>query len=111
MKKYKIDKSQLKFGTRPKIKDDAYLKSYKDRHCLAAPNGIDVCGLPAIAAHVRAGEVAGMGTKPSDDLTYALCTECHRLQEENPGEQWWFENCFKPMLRRKYRGWINDRRS
>lgn len=101
----RIDKSQLLHGTRHKVVDHEYRKSFKDRLCIASDNGVDLCGLPAIGAHVRAGECAGMGTKPSDDLCAALCDEHHRFQEENPGADWWIEYCFKPILRRDYRTW------
>lgn len=101
----RIDKSQLKFGTRYKVEDDAYRKSYKDSVCHASRNGIDLCGLPAVGAHCRTGEYAGGATKPSDDLTWPLCHKCHMDQEADPGPEWWLENVLKPMMRRRYRKW------
>lgn len=109
MKRNSINKSQLRFGTKPKVLDEVYRKSYKDRLCAASRNGIDLCAGPAIGAHIRAGEVAGTGTKPSDDLTEALCNECHMDQESHPGEKWWFENVYKPQRRRAYREWKDER--
>lgn len=103
----KIDKSKLKFGTRPKVRDDKYRKSYKDSVCHASRNGVDLCGMPAIGAHCRTGELAGMGTKPSDDLTWPLCNECHADQERNIGAEWWLEKVLKPQMRRRYREWLN----
>jgi len=104
-KRKRIDKSKLAISTRKKIEDNAYRKSFKDRTCEASRDGTNLCGRPAIGAHVRTGEVAGMGTKPSDDLIAALCTDCHRLQEENIGYWWWVEYFLKPQLRRNYREW------
>lgn len=101
----KIDKSELKYGTRPKVEDKAYLHSYRDRTCVASRNGIDLCGNPAVGAHVRVGETAGMGTKPGDNLTIPLCWQCHADQEAEPGYRWWVENVLKPMARRQYREW------
>lgn len=101
----KIDKSKLTFGTRPKVVDEAYRKSYKDSTCCASSNGVDLCGNPAVGAHCRTGELAGIGTKPSDDLTFPLCHECHADQERNIGAGWWLENVLKPQMRRRYREW------
>ena len=100
-----IDKSQLAFGTRAKINDKEYRKSYASATCGASRNGIDLCGLPAVGAHCRTGEHAGMGTKPSDDLTFPLCNDCHMEQERTPGPQWWVQNVLKPQMRRRYREW------
>ncbi len=105
MKTQRINKSALAIGTKPKVEDNAYRASFKDRTCEASSNGIDRCGLPCVGAHVRAGEYAGIGTKPSDDLIAGLCHEHHADQEANPGADWWINNVFKPMLRRKYRKW------
>lgn len=105
MKKYSIDKSQLLYGTKSKVYDEQYRKSYKDRPCAASRNGIDLCGDLSIGAHIRTGEVAGMGTKPSDDLTEGLCNVCHMDQEAQPGPEWWIENVYKPQRRRAYREW------
>lgn len=104
-RRYRIDKSVLAIGTRPKIVDPAYRDSYRHRTCQASRNGVDLCGNPSIGAHVRTGECAGAGTKPSDDLTEALCDECHRDQESSPGPEWWIENVYKPQLRRRYKLW------
>lgn len=112
MKRPRIDKSVLAIGTRPKIdgKDGKkYRQSFKDRTCEASRDGINLCGRPAIGAHVRVGEYAGTGTKPSDNLICGLCGECHADQEDNQGNWWWIEKVFKPQLRRNYREWKNDR--
>lgn len=106
----RIDKSQLRFGTRPKVEDDAYRKSYKDSTCAASRNGTDLCGMPSIGAHIRTGEYAGGATKPSDDLTDALCHECHMDQESQPGPEWWLERVYKPQRRRAYREWKQGRK-
>jgi len=106
-KRYVINKSQLAIGTRPKVKSDAYRKSFKDRQCEASINGNSRCTEreTVVGAHIRTGECAGIGTKPSDDLIVALCYKHHQEQEDNPGEWWWFENCYKPYLRRRYLNW------
>lgn len=101
----KIDKSALRFGTKGKVEDRKYLDSYKHRTCEASSDGINLCGLPGVAAHIRTGEYAGMGTKPGDDLTVCLCHNHHMDQESQPGSVWWIENVFKPQCRRKYRTW------
>ena len=90
------------------MEDAKYLKSYRDLTCIASRCGIELCGSPAIAAHIRTGEISGVGTKPSDDLTAPLCHECHMDQESQPGPEWWLENVFKPMMRGRYKEWKND---
>ena len=105
----RIDKSQLAIGTRPKVVDHEYRKSYRDRACCASRNGIDLCGESAIGAHIRAGEHAGTGTKPSDDLTFPLCHACHMDQESQPGADWWLKWVLKPQCRRAYRLWKEGR--
>lgn len=105
MKRHRIDKSVLAIGTRPKVEDEAYRRSFRDRTCIASYNGVDLCGLAAIGAHVRTGEYAGIGTKPSDDLICPLCDTHHREQESQPGPEWWMEKVLKPQLRRMHREW------
>lgn len=102
----RIDKSKLTFGTKERIEDHKYLDSYRHKTCMAAkPNGIDLCGNPAIPAHIRTGEDAGTGRKPGDDMTVPLCSIHHEDQERYPRSEWWMENVFKPMRRREYRKW------
>lgn len=107
MKRHRIDKSQLMFGTPERIVNHAYRQSYKDSVCIASRNEIDLCALPAVGAHIRAGEYAGRGQKPSDNLTLPLCDQCHRDQElyQGPQAEWFLENVLKPYLRRRYRRW------
>lgn len=101
----RIDKSKLKFGIPERIRDPAYLKSFKDRICIASDNGVDVCGNEAIAAHVRIGQEGGTGLKPGDDLVCQICDRHHK-EQHNSSESWfWIEKVFKPMLRRQYRDW------
>ena len=103
-----IDKTKLAIPTKGKIRDEKYLQSYRDRTCIASRNGIDICGLPAIAAHIRVGEVAGIGTKPCDSLTIQLCWECHSSQHNNPEAEWLVNHVLKPMAKRQYREWKNN---
>lgn len=109
-KRYKIDKSVLTYGTRPKVIDEKYRASFRNRVCIAASgDGFSLCGLPSVGAHIRAGEYAGVGTKPSDDLILPLCDRHHREQEASPGAEWFLENIVKPMARRMYREFKNGK--
>lgn len=83
------------------IVDKAYRKSFKDGVCESceAQDGT------VVGAHVRAGEHAGVGRKPSDDLIVGLCFRCHADQEANPGAEWWLQNVFKKWVRAKYESW------
>lgn len=83
-----------------KVRDRKYLDSYEGEACWA-------CGSTGttVGAHIRDGECAGMGTKPSDDLTIPLCAKCHADQEANRGPWWWLENVLKPIARRRYQVW------
>lgn len=107
----KIDKSQLKFGEVKRVRDRKYLDSFRDKVCLASDNGIDICGLPAIPAHINDGEMAGTANKAGDDLVYPLCDRHHKEQgsikdngySKNNRYWFWVEKCFKPMVRRWYR--------
>lgn len=104
----KIDKSELKFGVRKRLRDREYLDSYEHEKCSASWNGVDLCSLPCIGAHIRTGLEGGGSLKPDDDLTDGLCDGHHRDQENNPGPEWWMENVYKPQRRRAYRKWKND---
>lgn len=44
---------------------------------------------PIEVAHVRFGSGTGMGQKPHDYLTVALCSDCHRLQHTMGEESFW----------------------
>jgi hypothetical protein len=44
---------------------------------------------PIEVAHVRMGSGAGMGQKPHDYLTVALCRFCHQLQHTMGEESFW----------------------
>lgn len=83
-----------------KVRDRKYLDSFNGDVCWG-------CGSigTTVAAHVRDGELAGMGSKPDDDLTVPLCASCHADQEANRGAEWWLENVLKPILRRRYVQW------
>lgn len=88
----------------PKIVDKNYRTSFRGKQC-------EACGIQddtIVGAHVRAGEYAGMGTKPSDDLIVALCFHCHAEQESEPGAMWWLNNILKPILRERYVRWKNN---
>ena len=88
----------------PTVRDRKYLDSFGDEACWC-------CGAQdgtVVGAHIRAGELAGMGRKPSDDLVIPLCHRCHMHQEEHPGAEWWLENILKPITRRKYEMWRKD---
>ncbi len=81
-----------------RVSDRKYLDSFRDRTC----ESCDTQDGTIIPAHVRAGEHAGLGRKPDDSLTVALCHRCHMEQEANPGPDWWFEHVFKRYLRTRY---------
>lgn len=104
-KRYKIDKSQLAIGIPQRIRDEQYLKSYKEETCVASDDGVAECGSPAIAAHIRCGQEGGTGLKPPDDLTHALCDRHHKEQHNMSEETFIVEKIYKPSLRRKYREW------
>ena len=105
MSRKKIDKSVLAISEAKRIVDKQYRASFKDSICLASRDGTNVCGRPAVGAHINDGEFSGFGQKASDDLIWPLCDECHRSQHDNPGADWWLKNVLKPMARRKYRDW------
>lgn len=44
---------------------------------------------PIEAAHVRIGSGAGMGQKPHDYMTVALCKPCHQLQHTQGERTFW----------------------
>jgi len=103
--RYRIDKSHLMFGESKRIVDPAWRKSFKDRTCTASPNGIDLCGLPAVGAHMNDEGYSGTGQKVSDDEIWPLCADCHREQTENPGTSFWYHKVLKPQARRDYKSW------
>lgn len=98
-----IDKSALKFGEPRRVRDRAWLLSARDRVCDRCGNDGKLTGM-VVACHVRAGNEGGTRLKPSDDLVVFMCSDCHRLQEANPGPEFWFD-LFKLWLRRRYRMW------
>lgn len=100
MKRPRIDKSALTFGEPERIRDRRYLDSFAGRACEACGGHHGVIG-----AHVRTGQAGGASLKPSDHLVVALCHRCHADQEAAPGPEWWLENVFKPLLRRRYAAW------
>ncbi|MEM9469975.1 MAG: hypothetical protein AAF988_07410 [Pseudomonadota bacterium] len=109
MKKYKIDKSALKFGEPKRIQDAQYRQSYKGSKCVASRNGIDLCGQDAVGAHMNDEGYAGTGQKVSDDEMLPLCDQCHKDQHAHPGTSWWYHNVLKPQARRRYRNWKNGK--
>lgn len=98
------------FKVKP-IRDKAYRRSFRDNPCCASRDGINLCGERAldtvVGAHIRTGEHAGIGNKPSDDLIIPLCHECHCNEEEGDAE-WYLENIVKPQARRRYREWLES---
>ncbi len=93
------------FGTKAKVTDEAYLKTYRDYPCAASDDGVNICGRDSVGCHIRTGEVSGIGTKPGHDLTEGLCHEHHMAQESQPGPEFWIERVYKPQRRRAYREW------
>lgn len=100
----RVDKSALAFGEPERIRDRAYLDSAHGRAC-------ECCGQlwhgAVVAAHVNTEQAGGKGLKAGDDLTLALCAECHRQCDTDPRgvAVWITENIVKPFLRRRYRAW------
>ncbi|GEM_PF-1449646 len=100
----RIDKSALAFGEPERIRDRAYLDSAHGRAC-------ECCGQlwhgAVVAAHINTEQAGGKGLKAGDDLTLALCAECHRQCDTDPRgvAVWITENIVKPFLRRRYRAW------
>lgn len=73
----RIDKSELAFGIRPRLRVKNYLKTFKHRACIC-------CGASgAVPAHIRHGCAGGMALKPDDSQVMPLCDTCHRLQSKN----------------------------
>jgi len=111
MRRYKIDKSVLKYGTRKKVEDAGYRRSFKGNPCHASRNGIDLCGEleveTVVGAHINDEEHSGTARKCDDDLIWPLCFTCHTDQTANPGASWWLNNVLKPQARRRYREWKN----
>lgn len=99
----RIDKSMLAFGTPPRVEDERYLRSARDRDC-------ERCGCPGttgkvVACHVRAGLEGGTGLKPSDDLVVFMCDRCHAEQEAAVDKVAWWLDLFKLWLRKRYQRW------
>ena len=86
-----------------RIVDEAYRKSFKDSVCQASRDGINICGQPAIGAHINTEEYAGIGQKADDDLIFPLCHECHLAQHKDDNASWWLNNVLKPQARLRYR--------
>lgn len=98
---------QRKIGNfrEPRERDRKYLDSYRDRSC-------DACGAmdgTIVGAHIRTGHEAGIGQKPDDALTLALCFRCHQAQEAEPGPRWWCEHVLKRIARNRYDRWKASR--
>ena len=89
----RIDTSELPHGKTVKIRDRAYLDSFKGRPCM-------ICGATdtTVAAHIRKGGDGGMGLKPSDNLVMPLCY-AHHMEQSRAEESFW----------RKYCGWRIER--
>ena len=88
----------------PRMKDRAYLDSFKGREC-------EACGVrndTVVGAHVRTGLEGGMSRKPDDPLVVALCGRCHDGQSANPGAEWWMR-VFKRMLKLRHKEWVMAR--
>lgn len=105
-----IDKSVLTFGEPLRIEDIPYRQSFKHLTCTASTNGIDLCGKPALGAHMNDEGFSGHSQKVSDDEIWDLCDDCHKDQGANPGTSWWYHKVLKPQARRKYREWKNSKR-
>lgn len=102
-KRHKIDKSVLAISEPQRIVDKAYRKSFEHRTCVASRNGIDLCDLPSVGAHMNDEGYSGWGQKVSDDEILPLCHGCHADQTKSPGTSWWYHKVLKPQARRMYR--------
>ena len=105
-------KRQLMEKIRPRHRDRAYLDSYRETVCIASDNGIDICGEPAVGAHIRCGQEGATGLKPDDCLTHPLCQrhhdEQHACTKQNAEEWFIIEKIYKPVRRRIYLEWKRD---
>jgi hypothetical protein len=71
---------QRPLKTAKPVKDAEHLEAVRQCPCVSC--GQDPCGE---AAHVRMGSLAGMGRKPEDRYTVALCHACH-MEQHRVGE-------------------------
>lgn len=101
-------KEALRIKERPRYRNKKYLKAFKDMTCIASKNGFDMCGEPAVGAHIRTGNEGGVGLKPDDCLCHPLCDECHKLQHSMSEEKFIIEYIYKPMIRRMFLLWYED---
>ena len=105
-------KKALASKDRPRYRNRKYLDSFKNAHCIASDNKIDMCCEPAIPAHIRTGHEGSTGSKPDDCLTHPLCDRHHKEQHaciENGAEAWFIiERIYKPMIRRMFTLWYQE---
>lgn len=66
-----------------------YIRSEKHLRFIASLMCLICHRVDVQAAHIRSGNGAGMGIKPSDDCTVPLCVTCHKNQHDNGEELWW----------------------
>ena len=86
-------------------RDQAYLDWIRTQDCLKC--GTSGPGMDA--AHMRTGQQAGMGRKPSDTMVAPLCRQCHTEQEANPGADWWMINVVPTLMGERYQQWRGRR--
>ena len=77
-KQPRIDKSELAFPIRPRLRLKHYRKSFRHRSCVSC--GTDKTVVPA---HIRHGLAGGVALKPDDTLCMPLCGTCHTMQHKN----------------------------
>lgn len=101
MTRPRIDKSALAYGEPPRITDQAWRRSARDRAC-------DVCRIndqTIVLAHFRRAG-CGIGIKPHDAEGLFLCGRCHAEWDTSPDrEGWLIDNYVVPQMHRRYRGW------
>lgn len=103
----RIDKTALRFGEEPRIRDRAWLDHFHAGTCRVPGCGAVGCD----PAHVRYGQSGGTGLKPSDDLAEGFCHGHHMEQHAWKGGEadWWMERVIKPELRLNYKTWKERR--
>jgi hypothetical protein len=104
-----IDKSKLMYGIPEKIEDEEYRIAHRDFTCIASRNDFDLCGKPSVLAHIKAGKLGGLATKPPIWDSLPLCWECHHDSHQVPENEWLVRNVLLPQRRRAYKEWKVNR--
>ena len=93
---------------RKPLRSRKYLNSFKDASCMVCMSTESTVG-----CHIRSG-FFGIGIKPDDSLTVALCYT-HHMEQHKIGETAFFRRHFewsiddaKDAARQRYESWANE---